>query len=355
MRKQGSPSLQGEPSGEALSRKPMTARELARMLGVSQSAVSRAFTPGASIAADLRERILKYAAEVDYQPNAIASMLSKSRTNIIGIVVSDMQNPFYPGLIEKLSRSLQRIGLQSLLFNITKGSNLEEQLSALRRYNVDAVIVISATILSGSTLSWATEGRPAILINRVIEDTNLSCVACNNVEGARALADHFYQRGARRVAYVAGLSHTTTNRERQNGFVTRIAELGMTLSAQIEGREYSYYAGRKAALEIAARKNTDAIFFANDILAIGGIDALREEAGCRVPSDIFVAGFDDIPMAGWPHYNLTTFRQPVDEIVRVVVEMIDGDTSALLRAATIIRLSGELVARRSTGAEPKAQ
>lgn len=355
MRKQGSPSLRGESSGEALSRKPMTARELARMLGVSQSAVSRAFTPGASIAADLRERILKYAAEVDYQPNAIASMLSKSRTNIIGIVVSDMQNPFYPGLIEKLSRSLQRIGLQSLLFNITKGSNLEEQLSALRRYNVDAVIVISATILSGSTLSWATEGRPAILINRVIEDTNLSCVACNNVEGAQALADHFYQQGARRVAYVAGLSHTTTNRERQNGFVTRIAELGMTLSAQIEGQEYSYYAGRKAALEIAARKSTDAIFFANDILAIGGIDALREEAGCRVPDDIFVAGFDDIPMAGWPHYNLTTFRQPVDEIVRVVVEMIGGDTSALLRAATIIRLSGELVARRSTGAEPEAQ
>ncbi len=93
MRKQGSASLQGEPSGEAFSRKPITARELARMLGVSQSAVSRAFTPGASIAADLRERILKYAAEVDYQPNAIASMLSKSRTNIIGIVVSDMQNP----------------------------------------------------------------------------------------------------------------------------------------------------------------------------------------------------------------------------------------------------------------------
>src|SRR5689334_19053409 len=133
-------------------RNSITARELARMIGVSQSAVSRAFTPGASIAPELREKILQYAATVDYQPNAIASMLSKRRTNIVGIVISEMQNPFYPALLERLSQELQKIGFQSLLFNITAGANLQEQLSALRRYNVDAVIVISATVLSGATL-----------------------------------------------------------------------------------------------------------------------------------------------------------------------------------------------------------
>jgi DNA-binding LacI/PurR family transcriptional regulator len=333
---------------EKAKRRPITARELARMIGVSQSAVSRAFTPGASIAPELKEKILKFAEDIDYHPNAIASMLSKSRTDIVGIVISDMQNPFYPALIEKLSRALQRVGLQSLLFNITKGSNLEDQLSALRRYNVDAVIIISATILSGPALRWATEGRAALLINRVVEDAELSCVTCDNTEGAQAIADHFHALGRRRVAYVAGLGHTTTNRERQHGFITRVAELGMTLTARIDSGEYSYHAGRAATLDIAAKGGTDAIFFANDILAVGGIDALREEAGKRVPEDIAVAGFDDIAMAGWPHYDLTTFRQPVDEIVEVAVAMI-GDGSCLPGQIPIVRrLSGSLVVRGST-------
>lgn len=342
MRKIGSPDMKIKP-------KPITARELARMIGVSQSAVSRAFTPGASIAPDLREKILRYAQELDYHPNAIASMLSKSRTNIVGIVVSDMQNPFYPALIQKLSQELQRIGLQSLLFNITKGSNLEEQLSALRRYNVDAVVVISATIVSGPTLRWATEGRAAVLINRVVEDADLTCVSCDNAEGARAIADHFYELGRRRVAYVAGLSHTSTNRERRDAFITRVAELGMILSAQIDGGEYSYGAGRRAALEIVAKGGTDAIFFANDILAIGGLDALREEALLRVPEDVSVAGFDDIAMASWPHYSLTTFRQPVDEMVSVTAKMIEDGSCQPGQIATVRRLSGELVLRKTTG------
>jgi DNA-binding LacI/PurR family transcriptional regulator len=333
-------------------KKPITARELARMIGVSQSAVSRAFTPGASIAPELREKILKFAGEQDYQPNAIASMLSKSRTDIIGLVVSDMSNPFYPGLIQKLSQGLQRVGLQSLLFNITKGSNLDEQLSALRRYNVDAVIVISATMLSGMALRRATEGRAAILINRVVEDADMSCVACNNVEGARAIADHFHALGRRHVAYVSGLGHTTTNFERQNAFITRVAELGMVLTGRVDAGEYSYEAGRRAALEIAAQGNTEAIFFANDILAIGGIDALREEAGLRVPQDMSVAGFDDIPNASWPHYDLTTFRQPLDDIVGVVVAMLEDGSCQPGQPARIVRLSGGLIVRGSTARQP---
>jgi DNA-binding LacI/PurR family transcriptional regulator len=343
-------------SGDAKGkRKPITARELARLIGVSQSAVSRAFTPGASIAPDVREKILRYAADLDYHPNAIASMLSKSRTNIVGIVISEMQNPFFPLLLEKLSHDLQRIGLQSLLFNITKGSNLEDQLSALRRYNVDAVIILSATALSGPTLSWVTEGRAAILVGRVVEDASLSCVTCDNADGARAIADHFYELGRRRVAYVAGLSHTSTNMERQNAFITRIAELGMTLTTHIEGRGYTYDAGRLSALEIAARQDTDAIFFANDILATGGIDALREEAGLRVPEDISVAGFDDIAMADWPRYALTTYRQPVDEIVATTVTMIEDGSCRPGQPSTVKRLPGTLIVRKSTApARPKA-
>ena len=331
----------------------MTARELARLLGVSQSAVSRAFSPGASISPDLRERILNYAKEVDYHPNAIASILSRRRSNIVGIVVAEMQNPFFPMLIEKLSRELQVIEMQSLLFNLTPGSNIQEQLVALRQYHVDAVVIISATVLSGAALAWATEGRAAVLINRHIPEIDITSVSCDNEAGARAIADHFYEAGRRRVAYVSGLQKTSTSLERQNGFVTRAAELGMTLVGQASRNAYSYEAGYQCALELAGRERVEAIMFANDILAVGGIDALRDEAGLRIPEDIAIAGFDDIPMASWPRYSLTTYRQPVDELVRKTIKLLQNGTKSGRIDPETHLIEGELVIRGSTRNEAR--
>jgi DNA-binding LacI/PurR family transcriptional regulator len=335
----------------AARRKPITARQLARLLGVSQAAVSRAFSPGASISTELRQRILRAAEELDYHPNAIASMLSTRRSNIAGIVVSEMQNPFYPPLIEKLSRELQRVGLQSLMFNVTRGSNIEEQLVALQKYNVDAVVVISATVLSGASLRWATEGRAAVLVNRTIPDQTLTSVSCNNVEGARAIADHFHAIGRRRVAFVGGLPHTSTNLERQNAFITRVAELGMTLAHTIPGGEYSYEAGFRAGMEIGTAGRAEAIFFANDILAIGGFDALKDGLKLRIPEDIAVAGFDDVAMTRWPRYSLTTFKQPVDAIVAKTVHLITEQLKQQDYRPTQNPLSGELLVRHSTVGE----
>ncbi len=277
-------------------------------------------------------------------------MLSKSRTNIVGIVVSDMSNPFYPALIQKLSQGLQRIGLQSLLFNITRGSNIEEQLSALRRYNVDAVIVISATMLSGATLHWATEGRAAILINRVVEDADINCVCCDNVEGARAIADHFHALGRRRVAYVSGLSHTTTNLERQNAFITRVAELGMTLTGRVDGGEYSYEAGRRAALEIASKRQ-----YRCDLLRQRHSRGRRHRcAAARIAASVCPRTFPSPASTTSPWRPgritaLTTFRQPLDEIVTVVVGMPEDGSRQPGQPSSVKRISGGLIVRQSTG------
>ncbi|MGK9170727.1 LacI family DNA-binding transcriptional regulator [Inquilinus limosus] len=328
-------------------RKPITARELARLIGVSQSAVSRAYTPGASISSEMRQRILSTAESLGYSPNAIASTLSKRRSNIVGIVVSDMQNPFYPTLIEKLSRGLQTVGQQSLMFNLTPGSDIKQQLVALRQYNVDAVVIVSAAPLSGSSLVWATEGRKAIMINRTVPDSDITGVCCNNAEGARAIADHFHALGRRRVAFVAGVPHASANLERQHAFIARVAELGMTLTASVAGGEYSYDAGYRSAIEIARTTRTDAIFFANDILAVGGLDALRDEMALSVPGDIAVAGFDDIAMARWPRYSLTTFRQPLDAMVELTVRLVTGKAEPA-EAGNVHLLPGELVVRKTT-------
>lgn len=335
--------------------KPMTARELARLIGVSQSAVSRAFSPGSSISPELRERILKSSRDLDYQPNAIASMLSTRRSFIVGIVISEMQNPFYPALIEKLTRALQAIGLQSLLFNVTRGANIEEQLTALRKYNVDAVVVISATLIPATTLAWATEGRSAVLVNRTVPDSNLTSVTCDNSAGARLIADHFHAIGRRHVAFVGGLPNTTTNLQRQSAFITRVAELGMTLTANLSGGEYTYEAGYRTAQQIGRDRKTEAVFFANDILALGGMDALRDECRLSVPGDIAVAGFDDIGMARWPRYQLTTLRQPVDSIVDTTVRLIaDGEVEPGRPVKTHV-LPCPLIVRQSTAGRDNAE
>lgn len=320
--------------------KPLTSRQLAALIGVSQSAVSRAFTPGSSISPDLRDHILNGARSYGYQPNAIASMLTTRRTNIVGIVVSDMQNPFYPALIEKLTQGLQHMGLQSLLFNISPGNSIEEQLVALRTYNVDAVVVISATVLNAKELAWATEGRKAILLNRLGSD-DITSICCDNTAGARAIVDHLYAVGHRRIGYVAGLTKTAIGMLRYSAFSARLAELGMRLVGTEAFEAYSYDAGWRGALNLLPQE-PEAIVFASDILALGGLDALKR-AGAA--GQIAATGFDDIPMAAWPGYSLTTYRQPIAAIVERTLELLRNPDPGPPQLHT---LEGDLIIREST-------
>lgn len=327
--------------------RPLTSRELAQLIGVSQSAVSRAFTPGASISQPLRERILQAAQRLGYSPSPIARSLSAERSDIVGLVVSDLRNPFYPALIELLTQRLQEAGLQTLLFNVTHGADVKRQLAALRLYNVSSLIVVSATVLSARDLLWAAEGRRMILVNRVAAETDLPSVTCDSVAGTRAVADHFHELGARKVAYVGGLAHTVIARERRDAFITRIAELGMTLTDALSAGEYSYLAGWRAAQQLSRSNLPEAVFFANDILAAGGMDALRDRFGLSIPDDVAVAGFDDIAMASWPRYDLTTVRQPIERIVDEAVARVMPGTPARPDGSDV-RIPGELVKRSST-------
>ena len=296
----------------------------------------------------MRKRILEAAARYGYEPNVIASMLTTRRSNIVGLVISNLRNPFYPGFLEKLTRALQEQGLQTLLFNITHGSDVKQQLKALRSYNVDALVIVGSTVLSSADLVWATQGRRSVLLNRTAADTAIPSICCDDVLGARAIATHFHARGARKVGYVAGLGHTGVGMDRRNGFIARAAELGMTLSGAVTGGDYSYAAGYAAALELAGQCRPDAIMFANDILAAGGMDALRERAGLRIPEDVMVAGFDDIEMAAWPRYDLTTYRQPIDELIGAGVRLV-VNTREPCTAEQSLRMPGEIVVRATTG------
>jgi DNA-binding LacI/PurR family transcriptional regulator len=333
--------------------RPVTARELARQLGVSQSTISRAYGSRTSISPATRARVLQAAAALRYQPNVIARSLTTRRSNIVGIVMATMTNPFYPEMLEQLAKALQQIGLQTLLFHVPPGREVDSELPLLMQYQVDAVVIASATISSAMAREWTATGRPAVLINRSVPDAGVTTVSCDNEAGARQIADFLVDRGHRRLAYVSGKPDTSTNVERARGFRARLRERGVSLYAEAAGTEYSYATGYRAALDLAPGR-PDAVFFANDIMAIGGMDAFRHECGMRVPEDVAVVGFDDIPMASWPSYRLTTVQQPLARMVEATVQFLADALEQSVGEPRLHILPGTLIERTSTiGSGPR--
>ncbi|MEQ1950101.1 LacI family DNA-binding transcriptional regulator [Mesorhizobium sp. CN2-181] len=305
---------------------PVTSRDIARFLGVSQSMVSRAFDPAGKVSPANRARIMEAAEKLGYRPNAIARSLSTRRSGIVAIVMGGMENPFYSEVLDKLAAALDLAGFRSLLFRAPPGQDVDGQLPALRQYNVDALIVASASISSRIAEEWRRDSRRIVLFNRTISDADVPSVSCDNFGGARDVANMLADRGHRRVAYVAGPRQTSTNREREAGFLAGLMGAGSSLVGRVDTASYSFAEGFRAA-EAAIATKPDAIFFANDILALGGMDYLRGTAGLSIPRDVSVVGFDDIAMAAWPSYLLTTVRQPLDRMVELTIASLERDSA----------------------------
>lgn len=328
---------------------PITAEEVARALGVSQSTISRAFSRTASIAEKTRERVLEAARALGYQPNVIARSLITRRTNIVAIVMANLTDPFYPLVLDALAQRIQSRGCQTLLFVPSPGQPVDDVLPKLQQYQVDAVILASATLSSAMARSCAARAMPLLLFNRYVPGLEVNAVSCDNISGGRRVAEFLVERGHVRPAFVSGETDATTNLDRRHGFVSRLTELGVRSCLQAAGGEYSYEAGYHAARQLlTSRKRPDAIFFASDVMAFGGMDLLRQ-TGIRIPQDISVVGYDDVPLAAWSGYDLTTIRQPIHEMVDAAMEMLGlAENPHVARTPTTRLIVGTLVERSST-------
>jgi DNA-binding LacI/PurR family transcriptional regulator len=302
--------------------------DVARLANVSQAAVSRTFTPGASVSEETRQRVLAAAEQLGYRPNVIARSLIQKSTNIIGLVVMRFTNPFYSRMIRDFSRALQDKGYWTLLLNIAQNKELEETLPMALQYQVDGLIITSATLSSKLAQECARSGTPVVLFNRYASDAHTHVVRCDNVGGGRMVADAFIDTGHNRLAYIAGEEAASTNRDREKGFVKRIEQRGYSLTFHESAGEYSYELGYEAAQRLCQRDDPpDAIFCANDLIAMGALDLARYKLGVKVPEELSIIGFDDILAAAWPGYQLTTVRQNVDQMVdstlQVLMDTID--------------------------------
>lgn len=331
-----------------MTKERVTSIDVARLAGVSQSAVSRAFTPGASISPRTVEKVRKAAEALGYRPNPIARAMITGKSRIIGLVLSYLENQFYPVALEIFSRALQERGYHILVFLAENSSErVPRVVQELVDYRVEGIVTASVEMSDELTSLCEASGIPVVMFNRSQDDPRLSAVTTDNVAGGRAVANFLLAGGHRRIAHIAGWQQTSTGRDRAQGFTEALRAQGQEPAAVVDGM-YDRATASEAARHLfgGGADRPDAVFVGNDHMALAVMDVLRFELGLSVPEDVSVVGYDDVPLASWLTYDLTTVRQPVNRMVRAAVDLllsrIEGDTEPRR-----IAIPGELMQRRS--------
>jgi DNA-binding LacI/PurR family transcriptional regulator len=325
-----------------------TSLDVARLAGVSQSAVSRTYTPGASVAPGTRARILAAAEEIGYRPNVLARSLIVGRTRMIGLVVAHLDNQFYPRALEKLSHRLEARGYRILVFLANNGANVDAVLENLIDYQVDGLLMGSVTISSRLAARCESAGIPVVLFNRHQGDAALSAVTSDNHRGAIAAAEHFVATGHSRIAHIAGSQDASTGFDRAAGLREGLARHGLEPEVLVDCGFRPALARRQTLKIFGKSDHPDAVFAANDQIAFTVMDTLRHELGLRVPDDVAVIGYDDVQMATWPSFRLTTVRQNAERMVTATVDLLLARIENPRGPVKHVVLESPLVVRGST-------
>jgi DNA-binding LacI/PurR family transcriptional regulator len=299
----------------------VSAQAVAELAGVSRSAVSRAFTPGASIAPATLARVHEAAAALGYQVNDLARGLLANRSRLVGLVTSDADAPFRAQMIAALSHALIERGNVPAIINI--GPTTDDVANASRqllRYRAEATVFLSGSPAAGLVQLTRRNGQPLILINRA--ETGLDSVRCDDRDGAQQAFEALCMTGASRFAVVNRANPSPSLSAREHAFAEFATASGFDPTIVRAGHS-DYDGGQEAARRLlASGPAPDAVFCVNDLMAFGALDHLRG-AGLRVPDDISVIGFDDVPIAAWTSYRLTTLRQDPRRIATEVVSILD--------------------------------
>lgn len=325
----------------------ITSAEVAERAGVSQSAVSRVFTPGASASPKTVEKVRKAAFELGYRPNALARAMVSGKSRIIGLVVAYLENQFYPDVLEKLSNALQAEGYHVLIFMASQtAGNIESVVEEILDYQVDGIIAASVAMTSDLSERCRAAGVPMVLFNRSQDTPHMSAVTSDNIAGGRKVAEFLVAGGHEKIGYIAGWEGASTQRDREAGFLAGLKDAGMSLHKRCLGN-FVMEEARAATLEMFREDAPDAVFVANDHMAMAVMDTLRFELGIKVPEDVSVVGYDDVPTAGWPAYALTTVRQPANRMVAETVDILLSKIKDLNVPPRRVEIDGPLVLRGS--------
>ncbi|MDG0841854.1 LacI family transcriptional regulator [Staphylococcus equorum] len=306
-----------------MKKKNVSAEMVAKKANVSQSTVSRVFTPGKSVSEETKQKVLKVANELNYKPNALARGLITNKSKLIGLAMKDKQNPFYHEVLALFTQKLKQFGY-SVLFVYTENEEIQqEEINQFIEYNVEAIIITDAVLSSDLVKKLKSSSIPVILFNRYDESLNCNSVSSDNIYAARSVAEYFYKQGYKHNLYVSGIYNTSTNRDRLQGFKQYFSERNQDID-MVEG-DFTFETAYKSTLKYLKDGNRpQGIFGANDITALGALEAVKK-MNIEVPNEIEVIGFDDIRMASWPNHQLSTWSQPLNNMIEETIEILLKD------------------------------
>ena len=331
----------------------VTSRDVARLAGVSQMTVSRVLQGSSRVTVETRERVLAAMDEAGYRPHAAARTMRTRRSSTVGVVVADITNPFYPQLLEAVGRALEEAGRRMVLWN-APDPGADGALHALDEGTVDGLIFTTVTAASERLAAAARRGEPLALLHRGLDALDCDQVTTDNLAGGRAVADYLVDGGNTRIGFLRGPELPSTARDRERGFRERLDELGLPLAAELTADGgFAHDLARSAMRELLGGQHPPtAVFCANDLTALGAVDGALS-LGKRVPEDVWVVGYDDIEMASWDAFDLTTVRQPIAEMARAAVHLLLERIEDRSAPARKQRFPSELLVRGSTAHTPE--
>jgi LacI family transcriptional regulator len=331
-----------------------TSSDIAREAGVSQATVSRVLNGDPRVAAATRSRVMEVVERLGYTPNAIARGLVTQKTDLVGVVISDVMNPFYPELLEAIAERLARHGLKMILFNAGDRDD-DVYTRLLLEQRVDGIIFTSPKRDSAMVRDLARRRFPLVLTNRYVEDIECDMAIGDNQGGARDVGEHLLALGHRRMAVIAGDPRASTSHERLVSFREKLEAAGerRTDDLVLSGEFTAERAYRCAEELLRRRDRPTAIFCLNDLMAFGAVNATHR-LGFRVPEDVSIVGFDDVWMAAWESFELTTVHQPLAEMARASVELLTARLANPEREVRRLVFPATLVVRKTTAPPPSS-
>jgi LacI family transcriptional regulator len=330
----------------------VTSHDVARLAGVSQPTVSRALRNNPKVSEETRQRVRDAAKALGYVPSETGRALSSGRTRRIGLLLTDLDNQFYPHVIAPMHRELERLGYQLVLQ--TESSEVGQVTERLLANGLDGVLLATTTLNSVLPVRLRDRGVPFVYFNRISTAVDADRAVVDPTGGLREVAQSIFDLGHRKVAAIFGPRNTSTGEQREAVLRDALEDHGIVIGSRWSHRgpfEFATgFAGARRLLDQAERPTV--IVCGNDVVALGALNAARE-LGLLVPEQVSIVGFDDLPVASWPIVRLTTVAFDLDAMARaaaeLLVERLEGESGPPFR--TVI-FESRLVRRDTLAAAP---